>query len=114
MLVTRYNIKEKTIFQTEAKSMKWDEDILSWKTETNRGDHLTSRFAITATGILHKLKLPGLEGMELFEGKSFHTSRWDYNITGGDVSGNLNKLAGKRVGVIGTGATAVQMLPHLA
>ncbi|KAI9642109.1 hypothetical protein NHQ30_008910 [Ciborinia camelliae] len=114
MLVTRYNLKEKTVFQTEAKSMTWDEDILSWKTETNRGDHFVSKFAITATGILHKLKLPGLEGMELFSGKSFHTSRWDYGVTGGDVNGNLSKLADKRVGVIGTGATAVQMLPHLA
>ncbi|KAA8570545.1 hypothetical protein EYC84_002808 [Monilinia fructicola] len=98
--------KEKTIFQTEAKSMTWDETSLSWKTETNRGDLFTSKFAITATGILHKLKLPGLEGMELFAGKSFHTSRWDYGVTGGDVNGNLNKLADKRVGVIGTGATA--------
>lgn len=114
MLVTRYSLKEKTIFQTEAKSMTWDENVLSWKTETNRGDHFTSKFAITATGILHKIKLPGLEGMELFAGKSFHTSRWDYGVTGGDVNGNLSKLADKRVGVIGTGATAVQMLPHLA
>ncbi|PQE05131.1 Cyclohexanone monooxygenase protein [Rutstroemia sp. NJR-2017a BVV2] len=114
MLVEKYDLEPKTIFSTEVKQMKWEESALSWTVDTNRDDVFRANFVITATGILHKLKLPGLEGMELFEGKSFHTSRWDYGVTGGDVNGNLHKLADKRVGVIGTGATAVQMLPHLA
>ena len=67
------------------------------------------------TGPLHVPKLPGIEGIESFKGHSFHTSRWDYDYTGGDPSGALmEKLADKRVGIIGTGATSVQCVPHLA
>jgi cyclohexanone monooxygenase len=60
-------------------------------------------------------KLPGIPGIGTFRGHSFHTSRWDYEYTGGDYSGAVMKmLADKRVGLIGTGATAVQCVPHLA
>ena len=60
-------------------------------------------------------KLPGIPGIGTFRGHSFHTSRWDYGYTGGDSAGAaMDKLADKRVGLIGTGATAVQCVPHLA
>jgi cyclohexanone monooxygenase len=67
-----------------------------------------------ANGPLHRPKLPGIPGVESFKGHSFHTSRWDYAYTGGDSSGGLTGLKDKRVGIIGTGATAVQCVPHLA
>src|SRR4029450_9725259 len=73
------------------------------------GDHPVCR----PTGPLNRPKLPGIPGIESFAGHSFHTSRWDYAYTGGDSNGDLTGLRGKRVGIIGTGATAVQCVPHL-
>jgi cyclohexanone monooxygenase len=67
-----------------------------------------------SNGPLNRPKLPGIAGIDGFAGHTFHTSRWDYGYTGGDTNGNLHKLADKRVAVIGTGATAVQCVPHLA
>ena len=74
---------------------------------------MRARFVCMANGPLHRPKLPGIPGIESFEGHSFHTSRWDYGYTGGNSDGNLTGLAGKRVGIIGTGATAVQCVPHV-
>ena len=93
--------------------MTWDDASARWIIETNRGDAMRARFVCMANGPLHRPKLPGIPGVETFKGHSFHTSRWDYDYTGGDASGGLTGLAGKRVGVIGTGATAVQCVPHL-
>jgi cyclohexanone monooxygenase len=100
-------------FQTEVTSMNWDEAAKRWIVHTNRGDAMRARFVVMANGPLHRPKLPGIPGVESFKRHSFHTSRWDYDYTGGDANGGLTKLAGKRVGVIGTGATAVQCVPHL-
>jgi cyclohexanone monooxygenase len=58
--------------------------------------------------------LPGIPGIDTFKGKMFHTSRWDYSYTGGNILGGLSKLGDKRVAVIGTGCTSVQCIPHLA
>ena len=91
----------------------WDETIQRWRIETHRGDDLKARFVIMALGTASRAKLPGIPGLEDFQGHSFHTSRWDYDYTGGDSFGNLTGLADKRVGIIGTGATAVQCVPHL-
>jgi cation diffusion facilitator CzcD-associated flavoprotein CzcO len=86
-----------------------------WIVRTNRGDEFTAQFLGMGTGPLHVPKLPGIPGIESFAGHSFHTSRWDYDYTGGDPSGTpMDKLADKRVAIIGTGATAVQCVPHLA
>ncbi|MEP6968085.1 MAG: NAD(P)/FAD-dependent oxidoreductase, partial [Pseudomonadota bacterium] len=85
-----------------------------WIISTNRGDAMKARFVIMANGPLHRPKLPGIPGIETFRGHAFHTSRWDYAYTGGDAGGGLTGLAGKCVGIIGTGATAVQCVPHLA
>jgi cyclohexanone monooxygenase len=66
-----------------------------------------------ALGVLNRPKLPGIPGIEKFQGHTFHASRWDYGYTGGDADGNLTGLTGKRVGILGTGATAVQCVPHV-
>ncbi|MGH7011264.1 MAG: flavin-containing monooxygenase, partial [Caulobacteraceae bacterium] len=85
-----------------------------WIVSTSRGDGMAARFVVMANGPLHRPKLPGIEGIETFEGHAFHTSRWDYAYTGGDSSGGLVGLKDKRVAIIGTGASAVQCVPHLA
>ena len=108
-----FGLYEKALFQTEAKQARWDEGNARWIVTTNRGDTLRARFIVLAGGLLHRPKLPGIPGIETFAGHSFHTSRWDYAYTGGDSSGGLTGLSDKIVGIIGTGATAVQCVPHL-
>jgi len=108
-----FDLYRGALFQTEVTRMDWDEAAARWIVATNRGDALKARFVVMANGPLHRPKLPGIPGIESFKGHSFHTSRWDYGYTGGTSDGGLTGLAGKRVGVIGTGATAVQCVPHL-
>jgi cyclohexanone monooxygenase len=108
-----FDLYKGALFQTEVTAMRWDEGAARWIVETNRGDALRARFVVMANGPLHRPKLPGIAGIGSFKGHSFHTSRWDYEYTGGTNEGGLTGLKGKRVGVIGTGATAVQCVPHL-
>jgi len=108
-----FQLYERAIFHTEAREMRWDEASTRWVITTDRGDKIRARYTASASGPLNMPKLPGVEGIERFRGHSFHTSRWDYEYTGGDLYGNLDKLANKRVGFIGTGATAIQAVPHL-
>ncbi len=110
----KYDLYANASFQTEVTELRWDESASHWIISTNRGDAIKARFVVMANGPLHRPKLPGIPGVESFKGHSFHTSRWDYAYTGGDSSGGLTGLTDKRVGVIGTGATAVQCVPHLA
>ena len=112
-LARKYDLYRDACFQTEVTGIRWDESASRWTIETNRGDRMRARFVCLANGFLQKPKLPGVPGLESFEGHSFHTSRWDYAYTGGDENGNLEGLRDKRVGIIGTGATAVQCIPHL-
>ncbi|OBT82280.1 hypothetical protein VE02_09081 [Pseudogymnoascus sp. 03VT05] len=105
-----FGLYDKALFQTEVLGLEWDATAYRWIARTNRGDTIRAQFVATAGGPLHKPKLPGVP----YKGHSFHTSRWDYDYTGGNTTGGLSKLADKRVGVIGTGATAVQSIPHLA
>ena len=81
--------------------------------ETDRGDRMKAQFVAMANGPLNRPKLPGISGLSDFKGHTFHTSRWDYEYTGGDNSGNLTGLNDKKVAIIGTGATAIQCIPHL-
>ena len=108
-----YDLYKDAIFQTRVTSMRWDEDEKVWRIDTNRNDDIRARFVVTAVGPASRPKLPGIPGIEDFKGHSFHTSRWDYDYTGGDHSGGLDKLADKRVAVIGTGATAIQCVPYV-
>ena len=93
--------------------MTWNEVQQHWLIETDRGDHFSARYVAMANGPLSRPKLPGIPGIDSFKGHTFHTSRWDYAYTGGDSNGQLSNLADKKVGIIVTGATAVQCIPHL-
>ena len=95
------------------REVRWDGERARRLITTDRGDAMRARFVCFANGFLQKPKLPGVPGIEMFRGHMFHTSRWDYAYTGGDANGGMVNLADKRVGVIGTGATAVQCVPHL-
>jgi len=108
-----YDLYDIALFQTRVREMRWDDDIKRWHIHTNRGDDIKARFVIVATGPASRPKLADIPGIDTFAGHSFHTSRWDYDYTGGDHSGGLVKLADKRIAVIGTGATAIQCVPHL-
>jgi cation diffusion facilitator CzcD-associated flavoprotein CzcO len=110
----KFDLYRNACFQTEVTEMRWDEKLARWIVSTNRGDAMKARFVVMANGPLHRPKLPGIPGIESFRGHSFHTSRWDYAYTGGNAEGGLDGLKDKRVGIIGTGATAVQCVPHLA
>lgn len=114
MIGRRYQLYPKTIFQTEIKKAEWNSETSDWNVHSDRGDTFRARFFISAAGPLHRPKLPGIPGVEKYQGHAFHSSRWDYDYTGGNSTGNLHKLADKRVGIIGTGATSVQIVPHLA
>ena len=110
-----YGLYENALFHTAVTGLDWDEAAKVWRITTNRGDAFTANFVGMGTGPLHVAKLPGLPGIETFKGKSFHTSRWDYAYTGGTPQGDaMTGLADKRVAIIGTGATAVQCVPHVA
>src|SRR5262245_1586792 len=109
-IARRYQLYELALFQTTVTSTIWSEDEEHWHLETDRGDHMRARFVICANGTLSKPKLPRIRGIESFAGHSFHTSRWDYAYTGPDLA----KLNDKVVGILGTGASAVQAIPKLA
>ncbi|MDH4380636.1 MAG: NAD(P)/FAD-dependent oxidoreductase [Gammaproteobacteria bacterium] len=111
---THFKLYERACFQTQIKSAIWDEASARWQVKTDRGDHFKARFLVMCSGPLNRPKLPGIPGIEKFKGHTFHTSRWDYDYTGGNASGGLHKLADKRVGIIGTGATATQCVPYVA
>jgi len=110
-----YGLYEQALFHTQVQSLAWDEARGVWEIRTDRGDVFTAQHVGLGTGPLHIPKLPGIPGIETFKGHAFHTSRWDYAYTGGNPEGALmDQLADKRVAIIGTGATAVQVVPHLA
>ena len=112
---TQFNLYENALFSTSVSKLEWDETQTRWIIHTDRGDAIRAKFVAMGTGPLQRPKLPGIPGIETFERESFHTSRWNYDYTGGDPTGEpMVNLADKRVGIIGTGATAVQCIPHLA
>ncbi len=110
-----FGLYDNALFHTEVQDLEWDDANSRWVIRTNRGDEFTAQYLAMGTGPLHVPKLPGIPGIESFAGHSFHTSRWDYDYTGGDpLGGPMEHLADKRVAIIGTGATSVQCVPHLA
>ncbi len=108
-----FDLYRDVCFGTRVHEMHWDDADDRWVLHTNHDDRMRARFVIMAIGPLSRPKLPGIAGIDTFEGHSFHTSRWDYDYTGGDTNGGLANLSDKVVGVIGTGATAVQCIPHV-
>ena len=112
-IARKFDLYRDICLQTEVTELRWDAADARWVVRTNRGDAMRARFVVLSNGYLQKPKLPGIPGLEEFAGHCFHTSRWDYAYTGGDASGNLEGLRDKRVGIVGTGATAVQCIPHL-
>ncbi|MFJ5036883.1 flavin-containing monooxygenase [Streptomyces parvulus] len=113
-IAEKFDLYADALFSTSVTSLAWDDATQSWIVATDRGDAFRATYVVTATGTLTELKLPGIPGIEDFRGHTFHTSRWDYGYTGGAPDGGLTGLADRRVGVVGTGATGVQVIPKLA
>ncbi len=111
-IARKFDLYRDVCFQTRVTEIRWDDEAARWIVTTNRDDHMKAHYVCLATGPLNRPKLPGIPGIEDFEGHTFHASRWDYEYTGGDSEGNLTGLRGKKVGIIGTGATSVQCVPH--
>ncbi|MFC4068343.1 flavin-containing monooxygenase [Actinoplanes subglobosus] len=113
-IAKRFDLYADTLFHTRVTGLTWDEENAEWQVTSDRGDDFRARYVVISSGTLTQPKLPGIPGIEDFQGHTFHTSRWDYGYTGGDQTGGLTGLAGKKVAVVGTGATGIQVIPHLA
>jgi cation diffusion facilitator CzcD-associated flavoprotein CzcO len=113
-IAEKFDLYADALFSTAVTSLTWDDTRETWIVTTDRGDKFRATYVVTATGTLSELKLPGIPGIEKFTGHTFHTSRWDYDYTGGTPDGGLTGLADQRVGVVGTGATGIQVVPKLA
>jgi len=113
-IAEKFDLYRGACFQTQIRSITWSDEECRWIITTDREDRMRARFVIMSNGPLNRPKLPGIPGIDRFKGHTFHTSRWDYGYTGGDTNGNLHKLADKRVAIIGTGATAIQCVSHVA
>ncbi|WAP60452.1 flavin-containing monooxygenase [Streptomyces sp. S465] len=113
-IAQKFDLYADALFSTAVTALTWDDTNKAWIVTTDRGDTFHATYVITATGTLSEMKLPGIPGIETYRGHTFHTSRWDYGYTGGTPDGGLTGLADKRVGVVGTGATGIQVIPMLA
>ena len=111
-----FGLYDGALFSTRVRELRWDDTLHRWRIGTDRGDDIRARFVVMAQGSYNRPKLPGIPGIEEFRnagGHVFHSARWDYDYTGGDANGGLHKLADKRIALVGTGATGVQLVPHL-
>ena len=114
-VATKFELYEGALFHTCVNALRWDESIERWRVTTDRGDDLRARFVIMAMGPINTPKVPRVAGLEKFQGKMFHTARWDYGYTGGNQREPiLDKLSDKNVAIVGTGASAIQAVPFLA
>ncbi|MFC7345002.1 flavin-containing monooxygenase [Saccharopolyspora griseoalba] len=107
-----FDLYRDACFQTGIVELRWDDG--EWVVRTDRDDEMRATYVVVSNGTLDHPKLPAIPGIETFTGHTFHTSRWDYAYTGGSPDGGLSGLADKRVAIIGTGATAIQVVPHVA
>lgn len=112
-IARHHSLYDVALFQTEITGAVWHHDTARWRVSTDRGDRIDARFLVMAPGGLQRPRVPAIPGIERFRGQMFHTSRWDYAYSGGDTHGGLVGLGDKRVGIIGTGATSLQVVPHL-
>ncbi|OBI81245.1 NAD(P)/FAD-dependent oxidoreductase [Mycobacterium sp. 1245805.9] len=109
-IAEHYDLYRDACLRTDVHEIRWEPTTSRWIIRTNHRDEMRAKFVSMANGYQAKPKLPGIAGLGSFRGPTFHTSRWDYRYTGEQ----LENLATKRVGIIGTGATAIQCVPHLA
>nr|WP_269329128.1 NAD(P)/FAD-dependent oxidoreductase [Kineosporia babensis] len=112
-IAEHYGLYPDALFQTRVSQLEWLDAENEWQVETDRGDRIRAQYVVVSQGTLTQPKLPGIPGIETFRGHTFHTSRWDYAYTGGSADGGLAGLRDKRVAVVGTGATGVQVIPHV-
>ena len=108
-----FGLYDGALFSTQVRELRWDDATQRWRISTDRGDDIRARFVVMAQGSYNRPKLPGIPGIKDYSGHVFHSARWDYDYTGGDADGGLHKLADKRVALVGTGATGIQLVPHL-
>lgn len=113
-IARHFDLYDDVLFHTRVTELRWDDDAAEWQVSTDRGDTMRARYVIVSSGSLSQPKLPAIPGIDTFTGHTFHTSRWDYGYTGGDQSGGMTGLADKRVAVVGTGATGIQVIPLVA
>jgi cation diffusion facilitator CzcD-associated flavoprotein CzcO len=102
--VDKYGLRRKIRFATKVSAAVFDDESDSWRVDLDSGDSLTARFLINASGVLTVPNLPDIDGVDSFGGVTMHTARWDHS----------QDLTGKRVAIIGTGASAVQVIPEIA
>ena len=115
-IAKHFGLYDGAILSTQVRTVCWDETIKRWRLTTNRGDDIRARFVVMTQGSYNRPKLPGIPGIKDYlsaGGHVFHSARWDYEYSGGDANGGLDKLGDKRVALVGTGATGVQVVPHL-
>ena len=113
-IAKKYDLYEGALLQTVVEQLIWSEEELMWSAHTDRGYVVKAKYAISCTSVMDTPKIPNIPGVSDFKGAKFHTSRWDYDFTGGDSHGNLHNLNDKKVAVVGTGCTALQCVPHVA
>ncbi|KAJ5628463.1 hypothetical protein N7490_010691 [Penicillium lividum] len=123
LVAEKWGLARCAVFKTQAREIVWDDDAKEWsvelfqcrKEESPETIQIRSKFVTIAAGILNLPKLPSIPGILEYKGDMFHSARWAYDITGGSPKDpSLVKLMDKRVAIIGTGATAVQVVPQLA
>jgi cation diffusion facilitator CzcD-associated flavoprotein CzcO len=123
-IATKWGLHDKAVFRASVRKTAWDESAKLWDVEIEQGRgpgqqpaglRVQAQYVLIASGVLSSPQVPRIPGLQTFAGPMFHTARWDYSVSGGkpeDLS--LTGLRGKRVGFLGTGATAIQAVPHLA
>lgn len=121
LVAEKYKIADSAVFLTKAEKMEWDESSKEWQVELMQRKaepqvlNIRASFVAMVNGVLSWPKLPGIPGILDYHGDVFHSSRWEYSVTGGAPEDpTLDKLQNKRVAIIGTGATAVQLAPYVA
>lgn len=123
LVAQKWGLMDCAVFQTQAQKIVWDEDDKEWVVDLiqrRKGQppetlQIRSRFVTIAAGVLNWPKLPNIPGILDYQGDMFHSARWAYDVTGGSPKNpSLTRLKNKHVVIVGTGATAVQIVPQLA
>ncbi|PHS79159.1 MAG: flavin-containing monooxygenase FMO [Rhodospirillaceae bacterium] len=103
-IIDKFNIKKHTKTNQTVTKLTYDEDTFLWHVETQSGARYTARFMIDTSGVLANPHVPDIKGADTFEGAKFHTAEWDHSVS----------YKGKRVGIIGSGCSAAQVVPAIA